>query len=570
MAGLLKLYLDSTEKVDLMSAADSGWRVVNWHPASGNPDTEALVEENLLLQCERGTHDNLATSFQALDEMRILAGRHIRDRAAWEPVWLHAQMAAETGVRRSLVHSIGHLEWMTDQVRAGGFPDGEALRARVKILREWWWEPNSSRSITSHNLRHMMVDSVSVRPTVGETITGATSGHTADVVGFTLVSGSLAGGTGAGRLYLKDANTFQDNENLNGTSSGSNFATVDGTRGFGPAGMFDYTLATDISGDMPSRLRYMSFAPGGAYELGRLWIGIRSEQKVTNPERFALFWELEDGTQIDADCAAAITGGNTASPHNGTGNDHIWIDDDRGGGSATDWDDGDFHKAWKVQISQVAGVEPSVGPDAEELLGTHLLLMRAYVTAGTWEVQLRAGHALNTTDAEFLQLWKVEIASTSWDIFEMGYLTLPLINNRALADTFIDLDDEIASVDVQLWARRTSGSGDLYMDCIIPIPVDEGYLIVKDCFADATVEEIWFGQGPLPRDRLVGQVKTDTPASQTIQMPRSWNFALPPGDGRMMICWARSSTSVLGNQLTPSVGNHGTFFERWINLRGSE
>jgi hypothetical protein len=79
-------------------------------------------------------------------------------------------------------------------------------------------------------------DSGSVAPTVGETITGATSGDTGVVEGHTVISGTVAGGDAVGVI---EGNTptghddinlelFQNDENLNGSVSGDNFATVNG------------------------------------------------------------------------------------------------------------------------------------------------------------------------------------------------------------------------------------------------------------------------------------------------------------------------------------------------------
>lgn len=78
-------------------------------------------------------------------------------------------------------------------------------------------------------------DSGSVAPTVGETITGATSGDTAVIDKVGLLSGTYAGGDAAGYMELSsptgyDQDTFEifsDNEELNGSTSGNSFSTVD-------------------------------------------------------------------------------------------------------------------------------------------------------------------------------------------------------------------------------------------------------------------------------------------------------------------------------------------------------
>ena len=87
--------------------------------------------------------------------------------------------------------------------------------------------------------KHIQVDlkftSGSVEPTVGETITGATSGHTCVVVAITLLTGTYAGGDAAGWLRCSapsawDFDTLRwgsADEALNGGTSGNDFATLD-------------------------------------------------------------------------------------------------------------------------------------------------------------------------------------------------------------------------------------------------------------------------------------------------------------------------------------------------------
>lgn len=77
-------------------------------------------------------------------------------------------------------------------------------------------------------------DSGSVAPAVAETVTGATTGDTGVIEKVYLRSGTYAGGDAAGCLELtsptgyelENWTMFQDNENLNGSTSGANFATV--------------------------------------------------------------------------------------------------------------------------------------------------------------------------------------------------------------------------------------------------------------------------------------------------------------------------------------------------------
>jgi len=81
--------------------------------------------------------------------------------------------------------------------------------------------------VTGESLIHMPFTSGSVEPTNGETVTGGTTGHTATVDRVCLQSGTWAGGTAAGVLYVKSpSNTFQAAEELDfGTDEDAATAT---------------------------------------------------------------------------------------------------------------------------------------------------------------------------------------------------------------------------------------------------------------------------------------------------------------------------------------------------------
>jgi hypothetical protein len=87
-------------------------------------------------------------------------------------------------------------------------------------------------------------DSGSVAPTVGETVTGATSADTGIVEFAQLTEGSYAGGDAVGVMVLNtptgydqyNLSIFSDDENLNGSTAGDNFATVKGICGVSKSG----------------------------------------------------------------------------------------------------------------------------------------------------------------------------------------------------------------------------------------------------------------------------------------------------------------------------------------------
>ena len=78
----------------------------------------------------------------------------------------------------------------------------------------------------------VLYNTASVEPTVGETITGATSGDTGVVEENVHYMGTYAGGDATGVIVLKnytgasEGECFSSAEHLNGSTAGNNFATT--------------------------------------------------------------------------------------------------------------------------------------------------------------------------------------------------------------------------------------------------------------------------------------------------------------------------------------------------------
>jgi len=97
---------------------------------------------------------------------------------------------------------------------------------------EKWYECHLCGAKRIRVLVHF--DTGSVTPTEGETITGATSGDTMVLENYVLIGGTFAGGDaygifeGTSPTGYDDNNLeiFTDNEALNGSTSGADFATA--------------------------------------------------------------------------------------------------------------------------------------------------------------------------------------------------------------------------------------------------------------------------------------------------------------------------------------------------------
>ena len=484
MARMLKLKRGSTE-LNLLAAEGAGWRAGSWNPAVAQVRygrQAELVEEKIEVVVERDSHDNLAVSVQALDEMAFWADAYVRDRLVQEPVWLHAQMTAETGERRALVRKIEY-EWLTPAVSATGYAKKNRAMMRIEITREPYWERTTTRSFPD----------AAVVPTAGVSV----------VYDYT------AAGLGGG-----------------------------------PA-------AHDIRGDVPARIAGIEINPNGAGDqIGRLWMGIRSDAKFGgDADNFEPVWECEDGVNNASESGISDTVDGTAS-----GGSRVTVSE-----VDLQWDD-TWQKCLHLNLNDVTTNE-------RDNLGLFLWLIRAKVTSGTWEVELRWGYR-EMDDDHFVQGDTKSVSSTSWNIYQGGIEAIPLRNLQVFSHAAMSVDDYEQLWEVQIWARRTSGSGNLHLDCLCPIPVDEGSLFITNCDADGTGEYVIFGQGPLGVTQTLlfnGTVRIQ----QVVQYSGS-NFQLPPGDGRMIIAYARKATSDITDVIRIPENSLVGYVERWLSLRGGE
>lgn len=108
-----------------------------------------------------------------------------------------------------------------------------------------WSQSDANKGIS----RGCAVDSGSTSPTVGETVTGATSGATGKLIYMASSAGDWGANTGTGTIYMGSCTgRFQDNEDLDGSTSGANFCTVnmpDSATGVDLVQNGDFSVDTD-------------------------------------------------------------------------------------------------------------------------------------------------------------------------------------------------------------------------------------------------------------------------------------------------------------------------------------
>ena len=314
----------------------------------------------------------------------------------------------------------------------------------------------------------------------------------------------------------------------------------------------DVVAAHDIVGD-GARIRLLDIYNN--FNLHRYWMGIRSAGKhgATGVSNFVNVWECEDGVNNSVESGITDEVDATAS-----GGDRVTVSE-----TDLDWDDGNFHNCIYILLGNVTNNEA-------DQWGDFLWLLRAKVTAGTWETRLGFSVGVYMADSgNDIKTDIVEVSDTDWGFYEMGVKPISLRNIHTLIEA-----DYSKSLEhfyrIDIYARRTSGAGNFYLDCLCPIPIDEGFLKIEGK-ESSTDEHVLFGHSP---EGVKGSISFSggNLLVQTFALMGVQNFTLPPGDGRIICVYSQKAggADTLTNTIKFNDGDTGRYYERWLSLRGSE
>jgi len=599
----------------------------------GDGSIPEYVTEAIPVTIVGTTDDNFAAYLQTFALLQKGAAEYWVDPQQATPVWYHEKLSAETGERRALVKSLGlAFDQETGSLMSGSPKTTAGKKATLFVERHPYWERTTARifpnttptaaaavtyDYTDYGPQLLLNNSFETAGDGGADIwanwtesagDGALANEvviihdgadacktTAGASNNTFVSQAIAvipnqiynlyfwtrgDGTNDGKfgIYDNTNGAWILDPTLTGITAAAyapysyNFTTPSGcvlasiyfwcpTTNGGVA-YFDLAYVRlethDIVGDVPARINGLAIRKGdagaGVY-IYRVWMGIRSANKhgAAGVTSFVPIWECEDGTfggDVSEDAASDQNG---ASPGSGSGS-FLLVDED---GGNTSWDDGDFHTAVYLSLSQVGYTT------ASDAYGRFMWLLRAKVSAGTWQVRMRTGY--NTARNYFDP---VEISGTSWDYLYLGICTVPPRNVQAIDTAAMAVAGDI-NTNVWLEAKVTSGAGDLSLDCICTIPIDEGFLHIWDGMVDTSID-LTFGQGPMGSTQVIDVA--GGPAAADVSPFEAEGFCVPPGDGRIIAVYARETTSDLTDQIefADPTNIASAYTERWTGLRGAE
>jgi hypothetical protein len=301
------------------------------------------------------------------------------------------------------------------------------------------------------------------------------------------------------------------------------------------------SLTATVRGDVNARLTRLTLTPqsGGATFYNDFWVGFKSN-RFGNPANFIPVWALHylassRGNDMSAEA--------DATAYDGTKNVCTFSS-----------------IPTMAQRATTFVIDVTMNPADQR--GTYTALLRARVsTAGTQvRCQMVTGLGLTATGliTEPIYRSRLVITQTQWQLYPVGDVVIP--------PAHLDSSFTLNNVGVQIRAERLAGTGNLELDCMILIPVDDGFVYVKLPIEISSLGSLIIIQNPDDSIRTVINMSNQallTPSAT----PR--NLSLPANDSSPRIIVAAQG-DLNGSDKNDTIDVAVAYAQRWATLRGAE
>lgn len=297
-----------------------------------------------------------------------------------------------------------------------------------------------------------------------------------------------------------------------------------------------------VVGDIPARIRSLQFQGdvSGGGPMYEFWMGFRTARLGT-PVNFVPVWEAEDGTVDGADTSIDSSSEvNTASPGSGSG---AYVE-------TTFNTQSGLVRRFVIEVNDVTA-------NYGDHRGTFAVLMRAKVGASTvCRARIREGFK---SAANWETKDRVTVSSTGWFIQSLGTVTIPPTRG-------FPTSSDIMNYTLRFEAERVSGSGSLMVDCLLLVPISEGFVHltggnVLQAGADVRYAEVLM----FPDGAIAGNAWENSNPIATLDIDIQ-RYGLPVGTGTLFMVAQRETQSYLADYCDIQI----KYIPRWLTLRGSE
>lgn len=307
-------------------------------------------------------------------------------------------------------------------------------------------------------------------------------------------------------------------------------------------------MSETINGDVPARIAVMDPTPNGAAQFGEYWIGFKSN-RFGNPAKFEPVWSLSDSIYLDTDTSS------TADATAVNGNKLVCT-------FGTD------ETLTQRTITRINEVVASSSEHADQR-GSYAVLLRAKMSDTNSIACVRMLYSFADTLRILNPIYRARQTITSpinsgyWMLYPMGTAVIPSMR--------LSPGIEISTAAICLQAERISGSGNLELDCLVLIPIDDGGVHV----ASAMNENVTNGFYLHVIQDADGAVRTFASSSTYVDYPSTiepMNFTgLIANNSKPYIVVAGQKYVSTSSQsvFTDDIDITYTYIPRWRTLRGS-
>lgn len=286
-----------------------------------------------------------------------------------------------------------------------------------------------------------------------------------------------------------------------------------------------------VTGDVPARLSEFVFTHDTYSGATKSWFGFKTSRYNTVASRFVPYWPAASGL-------ASYYSSDTTGSNDGNGRSTITCT---------------FNTAACLVRRLVLRPNEFIS-SASDQRGSYLVLMAAYIDAGTWaRARIGYGDSNYTAINSPVLRSRVLIDGLVWTTYEMGNITIPA--------NYMRTADDLSGFSLRLDVERIVGTGNFYCYGFFLIPL-EGMISVRS--SNTPYLNTIFTK---PDGHILSHTYNGTlPTADYVPLDVDWS--VPANDERPYLIGAVDMG--YGGAANSTIAVTYKFVKRWRTLRGSE
>lgn len=296
-------------------------------------------------------------------------------------------------------------------------------------------------------------------------------------------------------------------------------------------------MSAAVNGDVPARLQRVKIACGSELAIvSNVWIGFKTSRFGT-AANFVPRWGLSGG----------IYGDDTSSASDSTSSTGARVVTTFAGTPDLEW-----------RVNARLAVSASVNPSDQR--GTYQVLLRARMNDSASKALVRIGYGFNINHLAYRS--RAVVSGALWHLYEVGTVKIPPYRTYNY--------NTITNFIIGVYAQRGSGTGSLYMDCVVLIPLDDGAIHVttepNSLSGAGGADRIIVHQAP---DEAIHGAHDRGSGSYDTAITQPQGFWSAPTDATAPVIVAAADDYSFGSVLNDTLNLDYIYIPRWRTLRGN-